>query len=394
MGYKFAAGDYRWNVIRRDRSLDCRGEFPLQRPSTSARIFHMPFLMHRANASVAHGIYFCLRPLLVVLLVGVIPQVASAWNPMGHHAIGVFAYELLDEADQKEVLRLLSSHPDFNRLFSPPEGMTNRGSIARWHVGTAGNWPDMIRGNDADRPTWHYQLGATMVLGDRARCEVPDDPGPLPGDATLATSELHIGQAYELCRNVLGDSKQSDADRAIALCWIFHLVADGHQPCHAGSLYAEEVFPEGDRGGNFIKIGRANLHGIWDGVLGNMESANKVRKLVRELRGQAGVVNQVIAHRDCFGEQGLDDWIAASLWLDESRVTSRQHTYTQEVLEPIYAAMRGLTEKVESLSLDSRYYENAGRVARIRATQAAYRLAAVMEIELARTAAAKTGSSL
>ena len=26
--------------------------------------------------------------------------------------------------------------------------------------------------------------------------------------------------------------------------------ADAHQPCHAGSLYAESVFPEGDRGAN------------------------------------------------------------------------------------------------------------------------------------------------
>lgn len=40
------------------------------------------------------------------------------------------------------------------------------------------------------------------------------------------------------------------AYRAIALCLIGQLVADIHQPCHAGSLYMEGVFAEsdGDRG--------------------------------------------------------------------------------------------------------------------------------------------------
>ena len=62
-----------------------------------------------------------------------------------------------------------------------------------------------------DRPTWHYQLGASVVIGD---VEVPEDPGPLPDDATMETRELYIVQAIELCKKVLHDESQPKADRA------------------------------------------------------------------------------------------------------------------------------------------------------------------------------------
>ncbi|WP_146532529.1 S1/P1 nuclease [Rubripirellula reticaptiva] len=97
-------------------------------------------------------------------------------------------------------------------------------------MGVASCWPDMIRRSSHDRPTWHYQLVATTVLGD---VTPPDPPGLLPSDATLDTQGLRIGQATELCVKVLSDKSRSKADRAIALCWVLHLFVDGHQPCHA-----------------------------------------------------------------------------------------------------------------------------------------------------------------
>jgi len=114
--------------------------------------------------------------------------------------------------------------------------------IDPWRIGIAGCWPDIIRRSPQDRPSRHYQLGASVVIGNVVP---PSDPGPLPAGATLDTQELHIGQAFDLCRQVFADRSRPDADRAIALCWLRHLVADGHQPCHVGSLYAEGVFPDG-----------------------------------------------------------------------------------------------------------------------------------------------------
>lgn len=96
--------------------------------------------------------------------------------------------------------------------------------------------------------------------------EGPKKLGPLPEDATLATKDLYIAQALELCTKVLAGKSQPDSDRAIAVCWIAHLVADAHQPCHAGSLYALDLFPDGDRGANSIKTKQSkNMHALWDG---------------------------------------------------------------------------------------------------------------------------------
>lgn len=82
---------------------------------------------------------------------------------------------------------------------------------------------------DSDRrSTWHFELGATKVLGTVNA--VPVFPGDLPAGASLDTQSLHIAQAIKLCDGILADTNAKDSDRAIASCWLCHLVADSHQP--------------------------------------------------------------------------------------------------------------------------------------------------------------------
>jgi hypothetical protein len=128
--------------------------------------------------------------------------------------ISVVAYELLNGEDQAEVTELLTHMPDFEKYFAAPDGIRNQGSIDRWRMGVAGNWPDLIRGTDLDRPSWHYELGASRVLGN-VRPDRP--PGPLPRAATLETQKLYLSQATELCRRILADRDQPEPDRAVAL---------------------------------------------------------------------------------------------------------------------------------------------------------------------------------
>src|SRR5262249_7972913 len=67
-------------------------------------------------------------------------------------------------------------------------------------------------------------------------------------------------------------SNASAGEKAIALCWLMHLVGDAHQPLHAVSLFTIE-YPQGDRGGNRIFIrarpggGILKLHELWDGLI-------------------------------------------------------------------------------------------------------------------------------
>ncbi len=204
-----------------------------------------------------------------------------------------------------------------------------------------------------------------MVIGDTSKMKVPEFPGPLPASATLETQDLHIAQALELCKRILADKSKPDAERAIALCWIAHLVADAHQPCHAGSLYAEGVFPEGDRGANSIKTKqRQNMHSLWDGLLGDRYNTGDILRRAADIEVDHNLMNAVATSTKAQG-------MLTETWLTESRAFAKEFVYTRDVLDAIRPEM-------EAINLPEDYLKSAGSVARTRAATAAARLAGVL----------------
>jgi S1/P1 Nuclease len=311
--------------------------------------------------------------ILLVLIFAMPPQSAWAWSEAGHHIIAVMAFKLLTKEEQAKLRSLLEQHPRYAEDFSPPENLPNDDEKLLWRIGRTGYWPDVIRKNPTyDRPTWHYELGAALVLGDAAKLKIPARPGMLPEDATLETQALHISQVIVLCRQILADPTKPDRDRAIALCWIAHLVGDAHQPCHAGSLYMENVFAEedGDRGANRIitkQVG--NMHALWDQLLGNEFNLNGTRKRMMEISDDKTLME--LGKHAISGKDSLDP----QTWLKESRSAAVQHVYTPEVIASLNKVARGFIDMPETLELHEAYLKSAGQVAKARATQAAYRLA-------------------
>ena len=315
--------------------------------------------------------------LICLLTLPMITQPCRAWSECGHHIIAILAFDQIQPAQQKRILRLLAQHPRFAEDFSPPVvGMTSE-QLSRWYVGCAGYWPDVARGfPEYDRPTWHYQLGSTLTIGDQVN--VPLAPGRLPAEATLETRELYIAQAIELCRKTLRDKTTTEAEKAVAICWLCHLVADAHQPCHAGSLYVETVFPDGDRGANGIEttLGR-NLHGLWDDLLGQRYDAAEIARRAENIAGEVLQIGQAKT-----AANSVDDLNPAN-WLAESVTLGRQSVYTPDVMNAIEAARRSGTDQVELLDLPETYLKHAQLIAEQQAAVAATRLAAVFNEALA-----------
>src|SRR5262249_51635581 len=62
----------------------------------------------------------------------------------------------------------------------------------------------------------------------------------------------------------------SPEEKAVALCWLLHLIADIHQPLHASAAFSRHTFEpdviyHGDQGGNSIRIAdHRDLHALWD----------------------------------------------------------------------------------------------------------------------------------
>lgn len=306
---------------------------------------------------------------LVLIALQAVP--AFAWSEGGHAIISLIAFDLLTPDEQKKLVAIMERHPRYAEDFAPPDKLPNETEALRWRIGRIGYWPDVARKQPVyHRSTWHYELGPSLVIGSVPA--TPDRPGPTPDGATLETQELYASQAVELCRRVMGDENASMEDRAVAMCWVAHLVADMHQPCHAGSLYMEGVFEQsdGDRGANRILTKqRQNMHALWDQLLGQDWTLNGTRKRIVEIRSDSALVS--IAADSARMPSGLDP----QTWLSESRIDAIAYVYRPEVLESLAKVSRGLIEKPEVVDLPEMYLKDAGAVAQRRAMQAAYRLA-------------------
>jgi hypothetical protein len=316
----------------------------------------------------------CLRIAVPFLIVVLVAQPCFAWWEAGHHIVALLAYDLLDREQQQKLVTILKQHPRLAEDFAVPE--KGFGAEDRWLVGRAGYWPDVARSQpEFTRPKWHYQLGATLVIGDPQN--VPKSPIGFPPQASMDSADLHIAQAVDVCRRVVRDGNRPDAERAVALCWVAHLVGDAHQPCHAGSLYHEKVFPEGDRGGNQVPTKQhSNLHAVWDSLLGTRYDAGDIERRCRTIRSDAEHWRS--SEQAARQPLGLDPLT----WLAESAEYGRTDVYTAEVLMPVDVVARGLTPKIEPIDLSDDYLKSAGKLARQRAGHAAQRLAAILREDL------------
>ena len=168
---------------------------------------------------------------LCLLLLTLAPLSALAWGQLGHRIVGELAERQLHPAAQAEVGRLLVGEPE-----------PTLAGVSYWADDLRHADPDMARRTSR----WHY------INFPRGDCDyVPPRDCP-DGQCVVAAINRNF--------LVLSDRRRPDAERAEALKFLVHFVADVHQPLHAG-------FGD-DRGGNdyqlFFHGDATNLHSIWD----------------------------------------------------------------------------------------------------------------------------------
>ena len=196
------------------------------------------------------------------------------------------AYDNLTPKTKAAVNALLARHRDYPLWISQmPAGYTDR---ARFVFMKAATWPDEIRKTPDDRPIWHY-IDIPVIA-----------PGYTPTAAALVlvqpNAETQIGAETTL----LTTASASDQERAIALCWVEHLIGDVHQPLHDASLFSA-AFPKGDKGGNSESLAAGavdgdplesaahphRLHALWDDLLGASLDPSEIQKIAAGLETPA-----------------------------------------------------------------------------------------------------------
>ena len=249
-----------------------------------------------------------LTALLALSILTLFSPPGHAWNSTGHMAVAGIAYDGLTPETRAAVNALLARHRDYPKWMADlPAGYTDR---ARFAFMKAATWPDDVRKTPDDRPTWHYSDIAVVAPG-----YAPDPTALLP---VTPNAETQVAAEARL----LTDKTAPDGDRAVALCWVEHLVGDVHQPLHSASLFAS-VFPKGDKGGNsdLLLPGAVdgdpaekaaaphNLHALWDDLPGVSKDPSDIDRIAARLEAPAfapATFPQLAAHTD------VHDWLVES----------------------------------------------------------------------------------
>ena len=192
----------------------------------------------------------CRKGSWVLLATLVFSTHAAAWGSQGHQVVAAMAWELLQPATRAEVQRLLALEP----------GET---------LESLSTWADEHR-NPATGP-WHY------VNFPRGNCQYDPERDCPDGNCVVAAIERE---------RAIWASNANDKTRLKALKYLVHLVADIHQPLHAG--YRD------DRGGNQFQLRAfmrgSNLHAVWDsGLLRQLDLDNQALVALLEKTPASGV---------------------------------------------------------------------------------------------------------
>lgn len=302
---------------------------------------------------------------------------AHAWDATGHRLSAYLTWDILPQEIRTELQRLLEQHPryqeDFLEQMPANVVVASDAEKARWALGQAAIWPDMARGLSGDelirynRSHWHWIDGAWGRGGGRQGNVYVGTPSLPPIYGVTAESITHeddatnIVLALDYNLSVLRATDSQDAQKAVALCWMLHLLGDIHQPLHAGALISAELFPRGDRGGNGIPTLGGSLHATWDDALRYQPFDGMLQRMV------------VTAQQTDLQELNMD----SSAWLQESRKVLLEFVYPDDIKADVLRAERRNTP-LESVALSEDYTRRMQAISEERVTLAGMRLARLL----------------
>ena len=308
------------------------------------------------------------------------PSAARAWNYTGHRTIATIAYDELTPAVRAKVDAILRAHPRYEKdlLGEMPEGYPEPN---RYAFAMSGYWPDIIRSQSNPmhfthhKPMWHY-VDVRFQLSDWKPAAAPSTAAT-PSTQPAADGPQNVIAAIEKNRADLRDDSVEDARKAVALCWLTHLVADVHQPLHATTLYSAQ-FPDGDKGGNSFIVSlrrqNQNLHAVWDEMLGIQTSPTMINYLAAAIRSDPNL------RREAMPQAVKGD---PQAWKAESHDLGKAVAYRNGTLLGASSDDVRRDPATPVPALPDGYVRDAEPVALRRAALAGYRLADLLNAALA-----------
>ncbi len=308
---------------------------------------------------------FKFERILIFLLALTIPtSIVLAWNKPGHMISAAIAYTVLEKESPGiigKVAALLREHPSYESMWKTRLESVSMEDRDLYLFMLAARWPDDMRGESGFEKFngWH-------------QIDLPYKPDGQP--VTVQTTDPqpeNIQSAYGYNLGVMKSNQADGAQRAVALCWLFHLIGDVHQPLHTISLFTTE-FPHGD----FVAVQfyirtkpdkRAiSLHKFWDGLVFDTVAFKGVRNRAIKLYLRPGQdkrkeLTELRSHKT------FSEWLK-----DESFELAKKGAYRE-------GSLLGSSDKKIAPVLPSDYAAEVKPIAERRIVLAGYRLADVLE---------------
>ena len=143
---------------------------------------------------------------LATCLLSITPPL-YAWGPEGHTIIGTTMFDWLDPTSTSMVNDILQAQNDHGREEA---------------IATACFWPDLVR----PTPEWEWSAPLHYV-------NIPRDSRHYDRERDCADG-LCVTEGVTRFAQELGQPQLNREQRWQAFAWLCHLVADLHQPLHAG----------------------------------------------------------------------------------------------------------------------------------------------------------------
>ncbi|HEY2846660.1 MAG TPA: S1/P1 nuclease, partial [Pyrinomonadaceae bacterium] len=189
-----------------------------------------------------------------VVVVGLLLSFALpsfAWDEVGHKLTAYIAWQQMRPDVRAKVIKTLLAAPEDAQLstfYSAFGGGRTEVARQREFFMLMATWPDIIRDSknfpvrnkNYAHSDWHY--ADTFWRLKDGKVEPVTDAKP----SGLAMDKL--ADFDKLIR-----SNATDADKAVAIAWLEHLIGDIHQPLHASSRVTD-TNADGDQGGNLFLL--------------------------------------------------------------------------------------------------------------------------------------------
>lgn len=313
--------------------------------------------------------------LTALLLGSAVPQ-ARAWDDFGHMEVAAVAFKSLGPRTRDRVAQLLKLNPRYaSWIAGGRRGERDRVAFLR-----AATWADSIKSDggytrdDPGAPTASRNIG----YGDLLRHDYwhfVDLPFSPDGTPLMQPRVPNAATQLPILAAALGAPDASEEVKSYDLVWLLHLVGDLHQPLHCVSRF-DASDPNGDRGGNHVKIvgnslppicddlrrcslgPPADLHTFFDVVMG---SSSAIRSVDTAVAGLPRASPSLATIRDHL------------VWIQEGLDLARSQIYVRPI---------GIGDG--PFTVIPAYQEAATRLARDRIALAGARLANLLNDRLGR----------